>query len=270
MPIFPLSNDAVPLAAGLSFSAFSGIETFPASAGPAITRTAKASEIGTNFLVADMVNLLFLFVVWLVPEEENSLHVVCPQAPGVSTGGARREDQDGDENHQTGVLPRGQAVVPCVGQSQEIQEEAGRDVEEHECNREVSRRPGPSISQEEYGHYHQKHVQEFIPAKVVERHLRKFDGRREFRQAAGIPVEGSDVSAGIRGCKADAKRERCDRAGMIVCDGAGEAADRPCEGEDEGNCIQEYPAFAGADTACLESEKKAKVREDRPRIRRRN
>jgi len=49
------------------------------------------------------------------------------------------------------VLPGGQPEVPCIDDAQEIQQEAGRNVEEREGDQEECRRPGFPIQQEEGG-----------------------------------------------------------------------------------------------------------------------
>ena len=63
------------------------------------------------------------------------------------------------------------------------------DVEEQEGDQEGPRRSGLPVQRKECGDHHPRHVKEFVPPQIMERHPRQERGRRQIRQAAGLPVE---------------------------------------------------------------------------------
>ena len=148
------------------------------------------------------------------------------------------EEDRGEEHRDPRVLPGSQPEVPGIADAQEIQEEAGRDVEEQEGDHEEPRRTGFPVQRKEGGDHQARHVEEFVPSQIMERHLRQRRGLRKIRRPAGLPVEESDVGLRLRGFQADSQREHCDRAGVVVGGRAGKAPDRPCEREDVRDDVQ--------------------------------
>ena len=97
---------------------------------------------------------------------------------------ANHEEDRGEENRDPRVLSGGQPEVPGIADAQEIQEEAGRDVEEQEGDQEEPRRAGLPVQRKEGGDHQARHVEEFVPSQIMERHLRQ--GPR----AAAVPPAG--------------------------------------------------------------------------------
>ena len=99
---------------------------------------------------------------------------------------ANHEEDRCEENRDPRVLPGGQPEVPGIADAQEIQGEAGRDVEEQEGDQEESRRAGLPVQRKEGGDHQARHVEEFVPSEIMERHLRQRP-RAEAVPPAGRP-----------------------------------------------------------------------------------
>ena len=120
------------------------------------------------------------------------------------------------EPHQHDPLRWREGRVARIGHSQRVEDEAHREIERTKREQPEAGHARTAIEPAHDGNHHERQIEEFVPAQVVEAEMRERVSRGQLRQSPSPSIDLSDVGLGAGGGQTDREREPSDRSWMVM------------------------------------------------------